>query len=253
LPSPTQNPKKKKALLRLLNWLHEKFYFQNGLSPFIYLFGNKRKVHPLLCHYFQPGTDIHSKLGTRLLMSKAGDQRVGGNPVATDRPSRCTTHHTLRWDLARTKRVTRVHKSEPPRVGRRRRSKESIWKRNQRNGTLATHSSLAPLIWNLHSNILYSPAFSFESVPSCTPISCHRPGAALANWFVFNFFAFSKKNRALGFSTKVPSRLFLATRRYVCIYVCMFVSLVSLLHSIYIANFRSFFFLGFVSRQNPRI
>jgi hypothetical protein len=39
------------------------------------------------------------------------------------------------------------------------------------------------------------------------------------------FFSFSKKNRALGFSTKVPSRLFLATRRYVYICVCMFVSL----------------------------
>jgi hypothetical protein len=27
----------------------------------------------------------------------------------------------------------------------------------------------------------------------------------------------------LGFSIKVPSRLFLATRRYVCIYVCVYV------------------------------
>ncbi|CAM6048150.1 unnamed protein product [Sphagnum compactum] len=51
------------------------------------------------------------------MMSKAGDQRAGGNPVATDRPSRCTTHHSLRWDLGRTKRVTRVYKQEPPRVG----------------------------------------------------------------------------------------------------------------------------------------
>ncbi|CAN5971710.1 unnamed protein product [Sphagnum jensenii] len=39
------------------------------------------------------------------MMSKAGDRQAGGNPVATDRPSRCTTHHTLRWDLGRTKRV----------------------------------------------------------------------------------------------------------------------------------------------------
>jgi hypothetical protein len=53
---------------------------------------------------FSTWTNIHSKLGTRLVMSKAGDQRAVGNPVVTDRPSRCTTHHSLRWDLGRTKR-----------------------------------------------------------------------------------------------------------------------------------------------------
>jgi hypothetical protein len=109
LPKCPRQPKtpKTKAPQRLLNWLHE-ISISKMVSHhlFIYLFMlEQMKSSSIAWSPFSIWTNIHSKLGTRLVVSKAGDQRAGGNPVATDRPSRCTTHHTLRWDLGRTKRV----------------------------------------------------------------------------------------------------------------------------------------------------
>ncbi len=173
---------------------------------------------------FSTGTNIHSKLGTRLVMSKAGDRRAGGNPVATDRPSLCTTHHTLRWDLGRTKRVNtctlfRASTCGTETTKQREYMKTQCARWYPCNTLFSCAAHLKPSLQYFIISCIFFRKRSFlhtDLLPSTRCCTCQ---------LVRLFFSFSKKNRALGFSIKVPSRLFLATRRYVCIYVCMFVSL----------------------------